>query len=219
MSKEKNNWNNFVIANEGSFLQSWQWGVFQEALGRKIWRLNVADQLVGLVIKHKLPFKKSYLYCPYGPVVKNTYSLKAFIRQLESIAQSEGAIFLKIEPQTGIKHSLLVKTDHLQPKQTSILDISLSDEQILAKMHQKTRYNIRLAQKKGIDVKIIDQPSAVDIDIFWQLAQETAKRDKFKLHSREYYETMLKVLADERVAKLFLAKYRNKTIAASENSH
>ncbi|MDO8524014.1 MAG: peptidoglycan bridge formation glycyltransferase FemA/FemB family protein [bacterium] len=70
----KENWNNFLLQNNASFLQSFEWGEFQEKLGRKIWRLAVEDNggtlAQVLVIKKPLPLGKSYLYIPFGPCFK-----------------------------------------------------------------------------------------------------------------------------------------------------
>jgi len=214
MEQERKNWNNFIIENEGSLLQSYEWGIFQQSLGKKIWRLDLKNQVAGLIIKNQLPLGKSYFYCPYGPVIKKSQGLKLFFDQLAEIAQAEKAIFLKIEPGLSIKNNQLVKADNIQPKKTLILDITASAEEILAQMHSKTRYNIRLAQKKGIEIEMAESPNTREREIFWNLANQTAQRDHFKLYDQEYYEKMLSVLAAERMIKLFLAKYQNKIIAA-----
>lgn len=215
MELEKKNWNNFITENEGAFLQSYEWGIFQESLGRKIWRLCLQNKLAALVIKNNLPLGKSYFYCPYGPVVKSGQGLRLFFNQLQEIAESENAIFFKMEPAKSLQEKDLLKSSSIQPKKTTVLNITGSSEDILSKMHQKTRYNIRLAQKKGVEVEVADLPSQKEIAIFWNLASATAERDKFRLHDQDYYQKMLTVLAKERIIKLFLAKFEGEVIAAS----
>ena len=62
-------WNKFILENNGLFLQSWEWGEFQKSLGRKVWRLGDCENWAALVIRHDLPLGKNYLYCPGGPVL------------------------------------------------------------------------------------------------------------------------------------------------------
>jgi len=187
-----------------SFLQSVQWQEFQKALGRQTWRIHKI-----LVIKHNLPLGKNYLYSPRSPAVKSD-----FLEELREIAKKEGSIFFKIEPITDLNlenFNFTKSSRQIQPTKTLILDISKSEEELLKQMHQKTRYNIRLAQKKGVTI----EESSEKIDDFLRLSKETAKRDKFHLHPRKYYQKMLEVLGKPGMVKLFLAKYQNHIIVAN----
>ena len=203
---EKSQWNQFIIKNNGSFLQSWQWGEFQESLGRKIWRLEIAGSK-GLIIKHNLPLGKSYLYCPRGPIGP----IEMFLEKVKEIGQQEKSIFFKIEPPEVCISRTRLKIHTLQPQKTLILDITKPEEELLNQMHPKTRYNIRLAQKKGVTI----EESKEKIDDFLRLSKETAQRDKFHLHPKKYYQKMLEVLGQEGMVKLFLAKYQNQIIVAN----
>ena len=75
---------------------------------------------------------------------------------------------------------------------------------MLVEMHQKTRYNIRLAEKKDLEFS----DSKIWVDIFWSLMKETANRDKIKLHSKRYYQLMLKISG----CLLLAASYQNKML-------
>jgi len=216
---QKEKWNNFVKASpNSSLLQSWQWSQFQEALGRRIWRLAIQSEkewsMLALVVKHNLPLGKSYLYCPRGPILSNS---KLFFDKMQGIAEKENSIFLRIDPAiqpTTIKDLGLIKTSkEVQPQDTLILDITRSEDELLAGMHHKTRYNIRLAKRKGVEIR--QSIDLKDLDIFWDLLCETTKREKFKPHSREYYRKQLEVLGKEGLIKLFLARYKGKVIAAN----
>ena len=218
-ANQKEEWDQFVIENNGSFLQSWSWGEFQESLGRQIWRLET-EGLKALLIKHNLPLGKSYLYCPRGPVGEvSKDKFQRFLVEVKKIAKQEKNIFFKIEPDnrdcpldTVLKgQSLSKSTREIQPTKTLILDITKPEEELLSRIHPKTRYNIRLAQKKGVTV----EQSSEKIDDFLRLSKETAKRDKFHLHPQEYYQKMLEVLGSKGMVKLFLAKYQNQIIAAN----
>ena len=210
INDQKTKWNQFIVQNSGSFLQSWQWGDFQEALGRKIWRIEIHG-LKGLVIRHDLPFGKNYLYCPRGPIGEITnYTFQAFLEKVKKIAEEEKSIFLKIEPQNNFQFSIFnfqKSQKQIQPQKTLILDITKSEEELLKQMHQKTRYNVGLAQKKGVVVEISNSESQA----FFGLLKQTAKQDKFHLHPKEYYQKMLEF----DIIKLFLAKYQDKIIVAN----
>lgn len=102
------------------------------------------------------------------------------------------------------------KTLNLQPARTLFLDLSRSEEELLAAMHQKTRYNIRLAEKKGVTV---NGGGLEDMAELRRLLRLTGERDKFRLHSRRHYENLLKT--GNGLIKLFLARYQEKNIAAA----
>ncbi len=183
-----------------SFLQSEQWEELQKAVGREVWRIGQT-----LVIKHNLPLKKNYLYCPRGPIG----SLEVFLKEIEEVAQKEKSIFLKIEPDLDFNHNLseLKKSSkEIQPSKTIILSLSKPEEELLNQMHPKTRYNIRLAKKKGILIE-----ESQDINSFIELLKETAKKDEFHLHPDDYYRKTIEKTRG--MVKLLLARHEGKIIA------
>lgn len=232
--KDKKLLDAFVGSQKASqFLQSWAWGEFQQSLGRKTWHFGVLDSqsLVAsaLVIKHNLPLGKNYLYLPRGPIIeikneklKMKNSFDELLGKIIEIARQENSMFIRIEPPiekfdepilkllvaSGYK---LVATQFVQPKDTLILDLSKSEEQLLSEMHPKTRYNIRLAEKKGMKVRI---GSKEDFEKFWSLNMETSQRDSFKTHPKNYYQKMLATLPAD-FLKLFLAEYEGKVLVAN----
>ncbi len=212
---DKNQWDQFVIKNNGSFLQSWQWGEFQESLNRKIWRIQT-DNLKALVIKYDLPLNKNYLYCPMGLVTED--NIKSFLEEIKGIVQEEKSVFFKIEPDRLPRSDLFEKgltfkqsQKQIQPSKTIILDITKPEQKLLEQMHQKTRYNIKLAKRKGIAI----EESNKKIDDFLRLSKETAKRDNFHIHDQGYYKKMIEVLGKQGIIRLILAKYKNKVISAN----
>ena len=209
---DKEQWNQFIIKNNGSFLQSWQWGEYQEAIGHKIWRIHT-DDFKALLIKHNLPYAKNYLYCP-RPVFKNLPD--NFLNQVRQIAKQEKSIFFKIEPENKIgfkEFGFKESSKQIQPHKTIILDLNKSEEELLGQMHQKTRYNIRLAQKKGVSV----EQNQSDIGSFLELLSKTTQRDKFYSNPQGHYLKMVDVLGKANMLKIFLAKCDNKIIAGSIN--
>ena len=99
----------------------------------------------------------------------------------------------------------------VQPKQTLILDITKTEEELLAQMKSKTRYNIKVAQKHCVQ---IDEGKQY-LDDFIRLTKKTAERDEFTSHSDNYYRQMFEALSPEGIMKLFVAKDEDKVIVAN----
>jgi peptidoglycan pentaglycine glycine transferase (the first glycine) len=198
--KDKQEWNELVQKNlpiSGGFLGSWEWGEFQEQSGRRVRRFATGAQEYAQVIEHTLPFSKTYWYVPRG----------GSIAGLSEVAKKLGVIFIRFEPTTRPPRAAR-KTIHISPPTTLILDLSKSEDMLLAGMHEKTRYNIRLAKRKGVEIR--KQKSENSVEIFWDLLQETAHRDGFRVHQRAYYERMLMIPWVE----LWIAEYEGMSLAA-----
>lgn len=233
---------------DGNFLQSWEWGEFQKSLGRNIWRIGVFKPVedeeddsksvlkaVATIVEYKLPLGLSYLYCPYGPVFQDGMSLpqreevtKLILTELRSITietKNYTEIFARIEPRIrweeignfflnlGMK-----KTQAVQPQDTQVVDLTIPDNWLLKEMHSKTRYNIRLAEKKG--VKVRKGSSIEDLKIFWELMQMTTARDGFSSHEYKYYESLWNKFhftdldnQMDMTIELLIAEYEGKAIA------
>ncbi len=219
--ENKRQLDDFVDGEKHSqFLQSWDWGEFQERVSGKTWRLGIEEEgrlvAAAKIIRKGLPMGKSYFYCARGPIIsaKNINDKaeiqKLIFEKIAALAKSEGAMFLRFDPifeLSGLPFPVTQTLD-VQPSQTLILDLSKTDDELLKEMHQKTRYNIRLAEKKG--VRIIEGDSK-NFEDFWRLLDQTSDRDQFRPHGRSYYEEMLKV--DPEMVKLLFARYGDKFIA------
>lgn len=214
----KDTWNNFVAAaSGGSFLQSWEWGQMQAELGVPYWRLgeeeNGVPVSVALVIKRQLPWGQSWLYVPRGPISKASETSKSnpqfagLAGQLVSLAQREGAVFVRIEPPAVPGRDWQKATNDVQPRHTLIVDITQSGEDLLGAMHQKTRYNIRLAQRKGVKVRFSRRDG--DLALFLKLSKEVNQRSAFSYHPDRYYHAMLKLSTVE----LAVAEYEGEIVA------
>ena len=110
----------------------------------------------------------------------------------------------------------IVKAPHdMQPKEIFVLDISKSEEELLAEMSQKTRYNIKLAQKRGISLRTANAyENTNDISEFIRLVKATAKRKGISFHAEDYYRKMFENLP-KNMLKLYVAEYNGKVIAAN----
>jgi lipid II:glycine glycyltransferase (peptidoglycan interpeptide bridge formation enzyme) len=235
----ENNILNFIQSNspDGGFLQSEYWKKFQESIGRKAYNISTSDENDELIafsniIEHKLSVVGGYFYVPRGPVqVKSeklkvkSYSLKlkVFFDDLISLSKENNVGWIRIEPNSeeelklvreNLSNDLKIKKSavDMQPKEILMLDVSKSEEELLAGMKQKTRYNIKLAEKKG--VKIYNSREEKYIEEFLRLVEITAKRDKITSHSDAYYRKMFEIIPSD-ILKLYVAEYEGKIIAAN----
>jgi len=183
-------WEASLRGNE-HFLQSFVWGEFQQAAGREVLRLQVVDgeEVVGQAqgVVTALGFGVSYVYLSgisnFEFQILETI-LKFFNEQSYTFVRMESAEKIDI---SNFQFPISI-TKNRQPQHTLVLDISKTEEELLAGMHRKTRYNIRLAEKKGVEVR-----KEKDIDVFWKLNEQTTSRDKFKSHDKIYYAKMLEM--------------------------
>src|SRR5262245_24067073 len=139
-------WDKKAIDLGGSILQSWAWGEFQQALGFKLHRFS-GSGYINSVTELPLMLNKKYLYSANGPVGDSAAGLS----HLTKFSVDRNFIFSRIEPQQKIDLPKALKDP--QPTLNWILDVSASEDELLAKMKSKHRYNINLAQKKGVVVR------------------------------------------------------------------
>jgi lipid II:glycine glycyltransferase (peptidoglycan interpeptide bridge formation enzyme) len=234
----KNNLLNFIQSNspDGGFLQSQYWRKFQESVGRKTYNVSADGENGELVawasiIEHTLPVVGRYFYVPRGPIAHNmehitwnkTYN--EFLSKLIVLAKKNNAGWIRIEPagedileflRSGLKNIKIRKSAvDMQPRETLVVDISGGEEDLLARMKQKTRYNIRLAEKRGVHVTCnTKHVTPKNIDQFLKLVKITAKRDRITAHPENYYRKMFGVIPPE-ILKLYVAEYEGKIIAAN----
>lgn len=170
------------------FLQSWEWGDFQVASGFPAWRLKIEEggetyYLQGL--EKKLCPGCSYLYFP------RCHLSDSVLEGVCDFLNEEDFSFARFEPVSPVRQTRydIELVENRQPKDTWVIKFAgLSLEDILPKMHSKTRYNLRLAERNGITVK-----EEKNSEIFWVLMSDTAKKHGFKSYSKEYYEKMLEL--------------------------
>ncbi|HID62763.1 MAG TPA: peptidoglycan bridge formation glycyltransferase FemA/FemB family protein [Anaerolineae bacterium] len=219
-------WNSFVAAAPtGHLLQSWPWGQLKAAFGWQAVRVGVEDggRLVAgaqVLFRSLLPYL-SIAYVPKGPILDfgNQEISEALLSALHRLARQKRAILLKIEPE--LPHSPPVarqlqawgfrpSPQTIQPRSTIHIDLRPGLDEILARMKSKTRYNVRLAERKGV---LVREGTADDLPTFYGLIELTGRRDGFAVHSREYYRTAYQLFVPPGLARLFLAAYRDEVIA------
>src|SRR5581483_4812703 len=156
---DKDRYNHFIATNpSGSFLQSWEWGQWQQELGREVKRFFIGngEKEVGSAQFIKMPVwrKRFYWYAPYGPVGDFGFEILDFRSELQK--KFSDVIFYRIEPKPttyNLQTINFLKSQNIQPGKTLIIDLAKSEDQLLADMHHKTRYNIKVAQKHGVEIK------------------------------------------------------------------
>lgn len=231
---DKAEYNNFVAAQpSGSFLQSWEWGQWQEKLGRKAFRYFLRNDsgsiaMVIQVIRMPLPLGKFYLYAPYGPVVDlkfNIENLKILVQLLRK--KNPDAIFIRLEPKfdglQAVSYPLLTKSPNIQPAKTLVLDLLKSADELFSAMHHKTRYNIRLSQKHGVEVAAdlaVVPGHGLYIQEAIRLIVQTAGRQSFKTFPSSYYEKLVDFFAvhnnkEDLKVYIYKALYQRQLLAAA----
>ena len=163
------------------------------------------------ILRNGFAARLSILYAPKGPLLDWTNeSLRSrVLNDLQTFAKKEGAIFLKIDPDvvlgTGIpaseedvidnggqavmselkRRGWQYSSDQIQFKNTVLIDLTPSEEKLLARMKQKTRYNIRLAEKKGVNLRVC---TSNDLTMLYKMYAETSVRDGFVIREEGYYQ-------------------------------
>jgi peptidoglycan pentaglycine glycine transferase (the first glycine) len=222
-------WNSFVAASPmGHLLQSWQWGQLKAAFGWQAVRVGVEDggRLVAgaqVLFRSFPPFPRylSIAYVPKGPILDfgNQEICEVLLSAIHRLARQKRAILLKIEPELPDNPAVVKQLQAcgfrpsqqtIQPRSTIHIDLQADPDEILARMKSKTRYNVRLAGRKGV---LVRDGTADDLPLFYRLIELTGGRDGFAVHSRDYYEMAYRLFVYPGLAKLFLATYHDQVIA------
>ena len=180
-------WNKVASRLNIPFAQSWQWGDILITEGKNVERLTIekdgAVVTAAQVVYLSLIFGWHYVFCPKGPVGElNVEVLDIFVEYFKT----KKVLFWRIEPAQKIISKNLKNNYDVIPRATLVLDLQKREEDILNAMDAKTRYNIRLAQKKNLKIK-----NENNLKIFLELMKKTGSRDNFRLHENRHYEVIL----------------------------
>lgn len=182
------------------------------------------------------PLKLRVLYVPRGPLLEwgNADLRKIVLDDLQALACQRGAIFIKIDPEvvsgTGIPgaadacepetgHSVVEELtkrgwhfsdEQIQFKNTVWVDLTGSEEERLARLKQKWRYNLRLAQRKGVSVRV---GTLADLPLMVRMYAETSVRDGFVIRSEEYYRMVWKTFMENNLASPLVAEVDGEAVA------
>ena len=223
-------WDAFVTAHpNGSLLQTTAWAQLKNRFGwrsHRVWLRRDGELIAGAqVLYRSLALGAIKIgYVPHGPLVdwQDEEQLAVMLNQIDQSAYEHRAGLLKVEPllwqesmnperwrELCLRHGFELDTDTIQPPRTLLVDLLPSEEEILASMKQKTRYNIRLAARKGVTTR---EGGPEDVKLFNGLVLMTGERDGFSVHQPRYYLSAYELFAPERAA-LIMAEYDGKPLA------
>ncbi len=195
-------------------LQTDSWGEFKARYGWEPVRLHSGQESV-LVLFKRLPLGLSVAYVPKAGIGEEWTRL---LHKIEAECRQRKAVFLQIEPDLdepydsagldNIFPNYIKDEATIQPRGTILIDISPEETAILAAMKQKTRYNIRLAERKGIKVE-----TSHDLDDFYEQMLITSGRDGFALHSLPYYQNAYEIFEPKGQCVLLRASYEGESLA------
>jgi lipid II:glycine glycyltransferase (peptidoglycan interpeptide bridge formation enzyme) len=228
-------WDAFVAGHPAAHpLQLRAWGALKREFGWEDARVGLRQEgklVAGAQVLFKklprlgfLPLRIAYI--PKGPLVdwRDAAQTEALFQALHRFCRRNGAILLKIEPEAVDAPDLAERfralgfrpsSRTIQPRTTVWLDLDADEDALLARMKQKWRYNIRLAGRKGVTVRLGDE---ADLDLFGALMQATAARNTFGVHTTAYYRRFWELFAPERAA-LLIAEHEGQALAALMTAH
>jgi peptidoglycan pentaglycine glycine transferase (the first glycine) len=210
-------WNQYIDKHpECHILQTGEWGELKAAFGWQPYRVVFGEDGVQVLIR-PLPLGFTISYIPKPLPIEN----KLIWDEINSLCLSHRSILLKVEPDGWEKTSdktpgintlfpgFITSPHFIQPPRTIVLNIKGPEEEILGLMKQKCRYNVRLAEKKGVSVRPWN-----DLKGFHELIMVTGGRDEFGVHSFEYYQRAYELFHAKGMAELLVAEYEGKPLAA-----
>ncbi|MBI2022202.1 peptidoglycan bridge formation glycyltransferase FemA/FemB family protein [Candidatus Daviesbacteria bacterium] len=213
--EQKDSYNKLV----SHIIQSWEWGDFRKNLGLPVLRYGIFEKgklkTVFELTLHKIPLTSQYVgYLPKGPLPD-----KQLAQALEVIGKQYSCAFIKVEPNIESSNTPFVVYPKFLPspkplftKYNFILDLDKNEEELLKNMHPKTRYNIRLAEKKGVVVEERKDDQA--FEIFLKLHFQTTYRQGFFSHNKFYHQQAWRTLKKGGMARILIGFYRQKPLSA-----
>lgn len=203
-----------TLPEAGHLLQTSAWATFKARHGWKSQVISVRQGTHGayarVLFRRVGPFSIGYI--PRGPLLidPNEALIDAFAQELDQVARKHRALWVLVEPNEHIPAmpGFVTSHDHIQPTRTVRVPLT-SDDDMLAAMHKKTRYHVRLAARHDVNIRVGDLS---DIDAFYQLLQETSTRNGFCIHPLSYYRDALSLLGED--VSLFLAEHEGHLVAA-----
>ena len=224
---DQKKWDKFVTSHDdANFLQSWAWGDFHQARNKTVIRrvvLDNDDKIVAAYVGQVETAKRgTYMAIAGGPIMdwSDKKLREAVFNDIKEQAEKNKCVFVRIRPQIveNDKNRALFKQLGLRPapmylsvEYAGILDISKSEEEILAGASQGLRRKIRKAQKNDITVTTSTDPK--DIKTFYKIQLETAARQKFVEFSEDFLRKQFEAFAKYDEVKLYTAKLGDEILA------
>lgn len=200
--------------NSEHILQTEAWGELKSRFG---WHWETVNGTI--VLFRRLPLGLKVAYVPRGPRFP---PLPEALAALEAACRARGAFFLKLEPDVPdsaeaatalAAYGFRPAPQTIQPRRSIIVDITGSEDEVLARMKQKTRYNIKLATKKEVKIRDRDKEKEKNLADFNALMQTTGMRDSFGVHTASYYQAAYELFRPHGQCELFIAEYQGQPLA------
>ena len=206
-------------------VQSWEWGNFRTQTGNKVLRLGRFEGIKltqgYLITIHKIPKTKYFL----GMFTQGPKPTQEMLDTLKELAKRENLIFIRMEPKVKKEspgfnilevETLLIQNGARRGRpffnsSTYYLDLTKSEEEILKGMHPKTRYNIKVAERHGVEV--VEDNSDNAFQKYLDLMDETTRRQAYFAHTEMYHKNMWGFFKPSGIAHLLTARYKGKLLA------
>jgi lipid II:glycine glycyltransferase (peptidoglycan interpeptide bridge formation enzyme) len=223
--EEKEGWEDFFNDIEHkSFLQSFNWGEFQKAMGNKIFRWGFfkdSKKIAQVLICEIFAKRGNYFLIQHGPQIKEEKEkvMKVLLKEIKNLAKKEKAIFLKIAPLFEKKDENFLKSLgfrksplHANAYESTIrLKIEAPEEELLKRARKTTRYLIRQFQKQK-NIEIFEGENLKDVENFYSLSLKTAKYKSFVPFSFEFLKNQFLTFKKENKISILFAKYNQKIV-------
>lgn len=217
----RESWNSHLERLDGHLLQSWQWGALKEMYGWSVERIAWPSEsepraMAQVLFRSRGPVSIGYI--PRGPAFLegDSEALIELLKSIDHVAKRNRALFLVIEPNTALPldgtfrdHGFVRGPASIQPERTVHVPL-LDDEALLKQMHEKTRYSVRLAKRRDVEIEVPENPDQGILE-FYRLLNDTSNRNEFAIRPLEYYADFLREFGDR--ATLLLARHDGKLAA------
>lgn len=214
-------WDSTALSQSGHLLQSWRWGAFKERFGWEVERIAVPC-IQGAALAQVLFRRRAGVsigYIPRGPVLPrgDTDESTELWTRIDEEARRRRTLTIIVEPDAELPNaqsqSLFAASGMppIQPSRSVKVEL-LDDEALVAQMHSKTRYNVRLARRRGVTVSPAEDIES-SINDFYALLNDTASRNAFVIHAPDYYREFLTQFGED--ACLMFAESEGKRVAGA----
>lgn len=209
MPQDKDTWDHVVKTHGSEFLQSYNWGLFQTALGKRVERIG-GDDFLAQIIFQSLPFGLEYGYIPRGPVViREPVRKNEFWHEFDRVRLGN-TIFFEFDLARPISFLSPTNPTARQPIETTIVDLKKSAEEIFSGFHRTLRYSIRLSERKGVLVR-----KDSDWQGFFYLYKKTAQHHHIRTWPESYFKTLWQTLGAKGEAEVWSAYQDNKLLVSN----
>jgi len=211
-------------------LQTWEWGAFKSRYGwqaaRYLWLEGDQPRAAASVLTRRIGHRRpAVMYVPKGPALDygDTVLVEQVLARLEATARQERTFFVKIDPDVWTdtaEGKVVVETlrrrgwhasrEQVQFRNTILLDLARSPDELLAAMKSKWRYNTRLAARKGVTVR---RGTPADLPLLYQMYAETAARDGFVIRPQDYYRDAWGAFVEAGLAQPLIAEVEGEAVA------